>query len=241
MKKMFVLVVLSMMLVVMTACTPEEQFECGEGTVLEGESCVPIVDDEEPVDEPNEDAVTCGEGTELVGTVCEAIVNENPVGNNDTCDGPHEVVNGDFVNPPAEPWFFIGGWMVSQPDSIWMEQFDAIIFDVTDAAFPGRNVWDGAFWQPKVYTEAGCTYTVSYTLRTDEAAGREVIVFLEDTDNNYFKFIEETVTLTQEYQTFTYTYVASTTNNDTKIGIFFANDVGTVIIDSILVENVPAE
>ena len=101
------------------------------------------------------------------------------------------LVNGEFSNPPAEPWFFIGGWMVSQPDSIWMEEFDAIIFDVTDAALADRNVWDGAFWQPKVYTEQGCTYTITYTLRTDEAQGRDVIVFLENTDDNYNKFIEE--------------------------------------------------
>jgi hypothetical protein len=47
--------------------------------------------------------------------------------------------------------------------------------------------------------------------------------------------IEETVTLTENYQTFSYEYVATYDNNDTKVGIFFANDVGTVIIDSILI------
>lgn len=180
----------------------------------------------------------CGEGTILQDGFCVLDVEDNN-DNTDTCSEGHnayEVVNGDFINPPAEPWFFIGGWMVSQPDSIWMEEFDAIIFDVTDAALNERAVWDGAFWQPKVFTEAGYTYTVSFTLRTDEVNGRDVIVFLEDTDNNYIKFIEETVTLTQEYQTFEYTYVATVDNNDTKVGIFFANDVGTVIIDSILID-----
>ena len=81
---------------------------------------------------------------------------------------------------------------------------------------------------------------MTFTLRTDEAAGRDVIVFLEDTDNNYFKFIEETVTLSTEYQTFTYIFEPLETNNDTKIGIFFANQVGTVIIDSILVTRDPS-
>jgi hypothetical protein len=76
---------------------------------------------------------------------------------------------------------------------------------------------------------------VTFKLRTDEINGREVILFLEDTDNNYHKFFEETVTLTQDYQLYTYTYVAQTNNNDTKVGLFFANDVGTVIIDSILI------
>ncbi len=211
MKRFFVVSLLVMFLFVLSSCTTDE-FECGTGTELVDGACVPITEDDND-NNSDQGTVLCDNGT-----------------------GPYEVVNGDFVNPPAEPWFFIGGWMVSQPDEIWMENFDAIIFDVTDAAFPGRNVWDGAFWQPKVYTEAGCTYTLTFTLRTDEVAGRDVILFLEDTDNNYFKFIEETVTLTQEYQTFTYTYEAVATNNDSKIGIFFANDVGTVIIDSILVE-----
>ncbi|BCR35804.1 hypothetical protein MPAN_006970 [Mariniplasma anaerobium] len=184
--------------------------------------------------------MSCGEGTILQDGLCviESSVDDNN-DNIDTCSDGHkayEVVNGDFINPPAEPWFFIGGWMVSQPDSIWMEDFDAIIFDVTDAALTERAVWDGAFWQPKVFTEAGYTYTVTYTLRTDEENGRDVIVFLENTDNNNFKFIEDTVSLTKEYQTFTYTYVATEDNNDTKVGIFFANDVGTVIIDSILID-----
>jgi len=211
MKKMMAIALTLLLGVILTGCTANANFECGTGTVLKGGVCVPGTE-EDNTNNP------------VVASLC------------DSGPGAYEVVNGEFSNPPAEPWFFIGGWMVSQPDSIWMEEFDAIIFDVTDAALADRNVWDGAFWQPKVYTEQGCTYTITYTLRTDEAQGRDVIVFLENTDDNYNKFIEDTVTLTQEYQTFTYTYVATFTNDDTKIGIFFANDVGTVIIDSILVE-----
>jgi hypothetical protein len=186
--------------------------------------------------------MACGAGTVLVEGSCvleESQDNEDNENNESICASDHtayEVVNGDFLNAPAEPWFFIGGWMVNDPDSIWMPEYDAIIFDVTDAALAERNIWDGAFWQPKVYTEAGFTYTVSFTLRTDEVDGREVILFLEDTDNNYAKMFQETVTLGLEYQTFTYTYEALVDNNDTKVGLFFANDVGTVIIDSILIE-----
>ena len=212
MKKAVILFMMIISMFLLTACSNTEDYECGEGTKLVGDACV--LDDET---NDNEEPVS-------TGTVC------------DDNGGAYEVVNEEFINPPAEPWFFIGGWMVSQPDSIWMEEFNAIIFDVTDAAFAERNVWDGAFWQPKVYTEAGCTYTISFTVRTDEASGREVILFLEDTDNNYLKFFEETVTLTQEYQTFTYVYNASFTNNDSKVGIFFASDVGTVILDSVIVE-----
>lgn len=183
--------------------------------------------------------MTCGNGTVLIDGTCVLVGSEEDRSEILVSSSDHtayQVVNGNFEKAPTEPWFFIGGWMVNDPDSIWMPESNAIIFDVTDAALATRNVWDGAFWQPKIYTEAGYTYTVSFTLRTDEVLGREVILFLEDTDNNYFKFFEETVTLGLEYQTFTYTYHATMKNNDTKVGIFFANDVGTVIIDSVLIE-----
>lgn len=233
MKLLMKLILITFGLFVLSGCDTATDFECGEGTTLSEGACIPNIENDIEIE------VTCGEGTILTDGVCLPDVDnsENPV--TAICDsgpGAYQVVNEDFINPPAEPWFFIGGWMVSQPDSIWMQEFDALIFDVTDQALAERNVWDGAFWQPKVYTEAGCTYTVSFTLRTDETAGRDVIVFLEDTDANYVKLIEETVTLTTEYQTFTYVYEAPVTNDDTKIGIFFANDVGTVIIDAITVD-----
>ena len=211
MKKLALLFLVASFGLVLASCE-ETSYSCGTGTVLQDGMCVlesDVVKEEEP------DQVNSG------------ICTDN--------ERAFEVVNGEFVNAPAEPWFFIGGWMVNDPDNIWIAEYDAIIFDVTDAALATRAVWDGAFWQPKVFTEKGYTYTVSFTLRTDDVAGRDVILFLEDTDSNYFKMIEETVTLTETYQTFSYEYVATYDNNDTKVGLFFANDVGTVIIDSILI------
>jgi hypothetical protein len=212
MKKILFLTLIGLTSLGLVAC--QEDLTCGEGTILEDGLCVQLTED--PVDDDN-----------VIDDDNETICTES--------SKAYEVVNGEFLNAPTEPWFFIGGWMVNEPDSIWMPEFNAIIFDVTDAALNERAVWDGAFWQPKVYTEAGYTYTVSFRLRTDEVAGRDVILFLEDTDNDYRKFFEETVTLTQEYQTYSYEYTALVDNNDTKVGLFFANDVGTVIIDSILI------
>jgi len=203
MKKLLMIIGLSIVLLALSAC--DTASECGTGTTYVDGVCV-----------LDKDVPKTTTGT----TLCESEV------------GPHTVVNGEFTNPPAEPWFFIGGWMVNDPDNIWMEQFGAVVFDVNQTS---TNVWDGAFWQPKVYTELGCTYTLSFTMRTDEVGGRDVIVFLEDTDDNYNKFIEDTVTLGVDYQTYTYTFTPLVTNDDTKIGIFFANDIGTVIVDSVLV------
>ena len=214
MKKILYMILMSTIVLALVSC--DEQLTCGEGTYLNNGTCI-------------------------VGTDPDKNNNQNNTGVCTDSKAAYEVVNGDFMNAPAEPWFFIGGWMVNDPDSIWMENYNAIIFDVTDAAIDSRAVWDGAFWQPKIYTEAGYTYTVTFKVRTDEVNGREVIFFLEDTDNNYNKFFEDTVTLTQDYQLYTYEYVALTNNNDTKVGLFFANDIGTVIIDSILIDRVPTE
>lgn len=213
MKNLYKLLIISVIILILSGCEMASNFDCGEGTTLLDGVCVPEVD---------------GVNNDTIDDTILSICGNTP--------GAYQVVNSDFVNAPAEPWFFIGGWMVAQPNSIWMEDFDALIFDVTDAALAERNVWDGAFWQPKVYMDSGCTYTLSFTVRTDELNGRELILFLEDTDNNYQKLVEETVTLTTEYQTFTYVYESTFANNDSKIGVFFANDVGTVIIDSISVE-----
>jgi hypothetical protein len=104
-----------------------------------------------------DEQLTCGEGTYLNNGTCIAGTDPNTNNNNQNNTGictdsnaAYEVVNGEFMNAPAEPWFFIGGWMVNDPDSIWMKDFNAIIFDVTDAALSTRAVWDGAFWQPKI-------------------------------------------------------------------------------------------
>jgi len=209
MTRIFGFIALILITTTLAACNTD--MTCGEGTVLSDGACVLVGSEEDTQESEN------------------GLVSEND-------HTAYEVVNGDFENAPTEPWFFIGGWMVNDPDNIWMSDSQAIIFDVTDEALATRNVWDGAFWQPKIYTEAGYTYTVSFTLRTDEVDGRDVILFLEDTDNNFFKFFEETVTLGLEYQTYTYTFDARIKNNDTKVGLFFANDVGTVIIDSVHVE-----
>jgi len=86
---------------------------------------------------------------------------------------------------------------------------------------------------------AGYSYTVSFTAKTDIVDGRDVQFFLEDTDAGYMKYFMETETLTSDFQTFTYSFAATTTNNDTKIGIFVGNmtngELGNVIIDSITV------
>ena len=80
-------------------------------------------------------------------------------------------------------------------------------------------------------------YTISFTAKTDITDGRDVQFFLEDTDAFFMKYFLETETLTNEFQTFTYTFVSTQNNNDTKIGIFLGTMdnafEGNVIVDSI--------
>jgi hypothetical protein len=97
--------------------------------------------------------------------------------------------------------------------------------------------------KPSIYELAKVTgysvSTVSFTLRTDEVDGREVILFLEDTDNNYVKYIESTASLTTAFQTFTYTFTPTVDNDDTKIALFVGDmenaTLGTIFIDSITI------
>lgn len=102
----------------------------------------------------------------------------------------------------------------------------------------------GAFYQDNLQlgghvVRANVTYTVVIVLKTDVPAGRDVIFFIEDTNNNYAKYVESTATLTTDFTTFTYTFTPTVDNDDTKIGLFVGDmdnaALGTILIDSITI------
>jgi hypothetical protein len=102
----------------------------------------------------------------------------------------------------------------------------------------------GAFYQDNLqlggfYVTAGVTYEVTFTVRTAFVEGRDVTFFVENTDAGYSKYFEETETLTDTFQTFTYMFTPTADNDDTKIGIFLGNMdnamLGMIVIDSITV------
>ncbi|MDC0558861.1 carbohydrate binding domain-containing protein [Candidatus Izimaplasma bacterium] len=109
----------------------------------------------------------------------------------------------------------------------------------------GANPWDQNIGFPSQNLVAGNTYEVTYVIKTAFAEGRDVTFFVENVDAGYAKYFEETETLTDSFQTFTYTFTPDANNDDTKLGIFFGNTsnplIGDVIIDSITItETVPA-
>jgi hypothetical protein len=102
----------------------------------------------------------------------------------------------------------------------------------------------GLFYQDNIqlggfYVSAGTTYQVSFTIRTSILNGRDVTFFVEDTNAGYAKYFEVTESLTDSFQTFTYTFTPTQDNDDTKIGIFLGDmenaALGMVIIDSIVI------
>jgi len=63
--------------------------------------------------------------------------------------------------------------------------------------------------------------------------------FVEDTNAGFAKYFETTESLTDSFQTFTYTFTPSQDNDDTKIGIFLGEmenaELGMITIDSIVI------
>lgn len=208
----------------------EEPTECNAGYSLIDGVCIQdeiqCQDDEELVDgecQPIVDPLECDEGYEEVDGECQPIeVVIDPT-------GLESVANVDFTDS-------ITGWATEGSVTLSHDAAGYLVANV--------SAFSGAFYQENVQlgdmvTEKDFTYTVTFVVKTDVEAGRNVMFFLEDTDNAYAKFFEETVTLTTEFQSFTYTYVATTNNSDTKIGLFLGDmenaALGNVIIDSITV------
>jgi len=138
--------------------------------------------------------------------------------------------NQEFTNSDITEWGTEGNVTLSH--------------DTSGYLVVNTSSFTGAFYQDNIQlgglsVKVGVTYTVSYKLKTDFAEGRDVTFFVEDTDAGYAKYFETTDTLTNGFQTFTYTFTPTANNQDTKIGIFLGDMdnavVGSIIIDSIVV------
>jgi hypothetical protein len=106
------------------------------------------------------------------------------------------------------------------------------------------SAFTGAFYQENIqlggfFVSAGTTYQVEFTVKTSIAGGRDVTFFVEDTNAGYAKYFETTESLTDVFQTFTFTFTPTADNDDTKIGIFLGDmenaALGMITIDSIIV------
>ena len=141
-----------------------------------------------------------------------------------------EIPNQDFANSDISAWDTEGNVTLSHDANGYL----VVNVSAFTGAFYQENIQLGGF-----SVTSGKTYTVTYVVKTDISAGRDITFFVEDTDAGYAKYFEETVTLTESFQTFTYTFTPTADNGDTKIGIFVGDMenafTGNVIIDSITV------
>jgi len=263
MKKIITVLLILTTVFVLSACEKTSDIKCGAGTEYsDGQCLAPVVDQELLVCESGyelnaaKDAcvveteeLTCDTGYELneSGDACvletiEPLVCESGYELNEAKDacveeiidleidpyGLETLANVDFTDSDLSAWVADGNINLSH--------------DVNGYLVANVTAFTGEFYQENISignlnTATDHTYTITFTAKTDIENGRDVQFFLEDTDLAYFKYFMETETLTTEFQTFTYTFVAINSNNDTKIGLFLGEMVnaslGSVIIDSI--------
>lgn len=141
-----------------------------------------------------------------------------------------DMANQEFTDSDLSGWVVEGSLVLTH---------DVAGYLVVDVSALGSNPWDQNIGNINNVILPGVTYVVSYTIKTEYAEGRDVTFFIENVDNSYSKYFEEVGTLTNEFQTFTYSFTPDAFNEDTKLGIFLGNTsnpmVGTVIIDSITI------
>ena len=198
------------------ACVEDEDpLVCDEGYHEENGACV---EDEEPL--------VCDEGYHEENGACveDEVVDDAPA------NALEKLANIDFADSDLSAWSIEGNVALSH---------DASGYLVANVSSFTGQFYEENFLIRNLVTQSGYTYTVSFVAKTDVAGGRDVQFFLEDTDAGYAKYFLETETLTSDFQTFTYTYVATTTNNDTTLGVFVGEMVnaglGNVIIDEIII------
>ncbi len=202
MRKLILLTVTLLTVFTLASCTNDAD-PCGEGTHLEGNTCV--LDDE---------------SNQPQGTVGEVCSNETGL---HTVKGASPYTISEWLN-----WTFIGGHLVTDPDNAWIIDYGAAIFDVHTVP---QNAWEGSFTQSGMFLTEGCEYTFSFKLRTEAPSiKQDVIVFGENTSG--ISFFSEIVDLNTESTVYTFT-VVPTTSDYVSTGVYFANSVGVVIIEEI--------
>ena len=208
MKKLVLLAVTLVTVFVISACG-EEANPCGEGTVLVGNEC-------KLVEEDNNDApaggnlVSCSDETGL-----------------HTVPGMNSIAS--WLN-----WRFIGGHIVTDPDNAWIQSYGAAIFNVHTVP---EHPWIGSFTTSGMFLSKGCEYTFEFTLRTEAPNLKpDVIVFGETVTGE--SFFEEVVPLTDTSNTFEFT-VTPEESNYVSTGVYFGNSRGTVVIENVEIISSP--
>ena len=217
MKKLILIVSLLILVVTLSAC--QTSIQCGAGTTYSEGRCIVagVIEDEDPTDNEDPD------------------YNEDPIDNEEPVDNtPSNAIellaNQDFTDSDTSLWVTEGNVTLSHDTDGYL------VANVS--SFTGEFYQDN-FALSNLGTQENYTYTVTIIAKTDVTTGRNVQFFLEDTDAGFLKFFIHQEYLTTSFQTFTYTYVSTQNNNDTKLGVFIGNlpdsEPGSVIIDSITV------
>ena len=109
-----------------------------------------------------------------------------------------------------------------------------LVADVSD--FTG-NFWEDNITYRDLIVEAWTTYTITIILKS--SVERDVILFAEDTDAGFAKYVESTFTVGTDWTTIEVTFRPTEDNVDTTIGLFLGlmdgATFGEIMIDSIVI------
>ena len=130
--------------------------------------------------------------------------------------GVELLVNGDFSS--SDGWGGTDGMVESIVDGVFTA-------DVAEAG----NAWDVSLKQNLALT-ADTTYTLTFDARSDDS--RTIIAAL-GLDEAPWDNVQETVTLTTEWTTYTYTFTTTFGNTNSRVFFDMGADVGQVQLDNV--------
>lgn len=141
--------------------------------------------------------------------------------------GNNLFVNGDFESGDLSPWVFSANTADASASIIDGEA-------VVDIVVAGANAWQPSIFQTDLPIEEGVTYTIKMDARA--AAGRSVVIGMNDGAPNNELLTIFNQELTTEMTTYEFTYESDRTDEDVHFFINMGSDNNNVILDNLVME-----
>ncbi len=137
--------------------------------------------------------------------------------------------NGDFSNG-MDNWDFYTGSSVA---SASVNSGTCLI----DISFAGSNNYEPQITQDDFAIVAGAEYEARFDAKSVGSA-RDITFIIGTGPNDYIPFIEETVSLTTDMQTFTYTFTATSSDDNARIDFNCGLTTENVVIDNVFLTKI---
>ncbi len=137
--------------------------------------------------------------------------------------------NGDFSNG-MNNWDFYAGSSVASASV----NSGACLIDIS---FAGSNNYEPQITQDDFAIVAGAEYEARFDAKSVGSA-RDITFIIGTGPNDYIPFIEETVSLTTDMQTFTYTFTATSSDDNARIDFNCGVTTENVVIDNVFLTKI---